>query len=236
MFDANLSVKKYCVIPARGGSKRIPNKNISLVNSMPLIAITIENMLASKVFSEILVSTDSLDIAKAAEEAGARLPFMRPASLSDDHTTTLEVMRDFLNCSNFIDDGETVVCIYPTAALLNPDQIQSALQLFECLAGGNRFLISVAKYPHPIQRAMRKEAENRLRFVDQNQENSRTQDLDHHFYDAGQFYIASKRTWIDSTSVFHNAFGFVIPSHAFVDVDYPEDLVLLSKMLKIKDL
>lgn len=228
------NLKFYCVIPARAGSKRIPNKNIQLVGSRPLICHVIENALDSGIFEGVFVSTDSQQIANIAMASGAKVPQLRHENLSNDFVPTRPVIADFILRNKEL-QGENVVicCIYPFAMLVPPQVLRDAAALVYKLELKNTYLISVKKYPHPIQRALMKEKNGLLSAINPHLLEKRTQDLPTTFHDAGQFYFAFSETWTIDASVLANAFGYELSRLDSVDVDSVEDLNELRRIYAI---
>ncbi len=226
--------KIYAVIPARGGSKRIPNKNIQVINGKPLIAYPIGAARASGVFEEVIVSTDTLAISNVAQEFGARIPFLRDAELADDFTPTIPVIQDSISKINAINDSDLVCCLYPTSVFVTPDLLRKAATLSQTL-GQENFLISFTKYPYPIQRALRKDGEGKLSFFLPENSKVRSQDLEPAFHDAAQFYFARKSAWISQDSVFRNAIGIELPNSLVQDIDTPDDLERARQILNINN-
>jgi len=219
------SLTFYCVIPARAGSKRIPNKNIQLVDNKPLISHVIENALRSSVFKKVFVSTDSQQIADIAIASGAKVPELRNESLSNDFVPTRPVIADFILRNREL-QGEKVVicCIYPFAILVSPQALSNAADLVYKLDFKNKYLVSVKKYPHPIQRALIQDNTGFLSAINPHLLEKRTQDLPETFHDAGQFYFAFSTTWTIDSSVLANAFGYELSKLDSVDIDNIEDL------------
>lgn len=215
--------KIYAVIPARGGSKRIPNKNIQVINGKPLIAYPIEAARASGIFEEVIVSTDSQVISGVAQEYGARTPFLRDKELADDFTPTIPVIRDSIMRLGSIDDTDLVCCLYPTSVFITPDLLGNAATLSQTL-GHENFLVSFTKFPYPIQRALRKDVDGKLSFMQPENANERSQDLEPAFHDAAQFYFARKSAWFSQDNVFFDAIGIEIPSSMVQDIDTADDL------------
>ncbi len=226
--------KIYAVIPARGGSKRIPNKNIQAINGKPLIAYPVEAARISGVFEDIIVSTDSQTIAEAARKYGANIPFMRENSLADDFTPTIPVIRDSILRVAGIDESDLVCCLYPTSVFITPELLKHAAKVSQTLKHDN-FLVSFTKYPYPIQRALQKNNEGELSFVHPENADARSQDLEPAFHDAAQFYIARKSAWFSQDSVFRQAIGIEIPSNLVQDIDTPDDLERARLILSLRD-
>ena len=180
---------KLAIIPARGGSKRIPRKNIKLFCAKPMIAWSIEAALQSGCFDQVIVSTDDAEIAEVARSYGATVPFMRPAELSDDHTGTIPVIHHAIEWVNAQGQAvEQACCLYATAPFVSPDDIRRG---FDTLIGSDSdYAFSVTSYAFPIQRAIRLNAEGQVEMFNPEHFNTRSQDLEEAFHDAGQFYWA----------------------------------------------
>ncbi|MCW2262018.1 MULTISPECIES: pseudaminic acid cytidylyltransferase [Sphingobacterium] len=175
-----------CIIPARGGSKRIPRKNIKDFLGKPIIAYSIEAALSSGLFSEVMVSTDDEEIAAVALKYGANVPFLRSKENSNDYATTLDVIKEVLtayeNCNLYFDQ---VCCIYATAPFVTDIHLQNSFSMFK--DGDFDSLFPVMKYGFPIQRSLY--IENGIsKFKYPEHINTRSQDLTDSYHDAGQFY------------------------------------------------
>lgn len=220
------------VIPARGGSKRIPRKNIKEFCGKPMIAWSIEAARQSDCFSHIVVSTDDAEISEIAKEWGAEVPFMRPAALSDDHTGTLPVIRHATEW--FIQQGdpvEKVCCIYATAPFITPEDIRRGLE--SLTATGSDYAFSVTSYPFPIQRAIRMTPQGRVEMFHPEEFNSRSQDLEEAFHDAGQFYWGRVKAWLTEKKIFSPAASPVLlPRHRVQDIDTMEDWLRAELMFQ----
>jgi pseudaminic acid cytidylyltransferase len=223
----------FCIIPARGGSKRVPNKNIQEVGGVPLIAHVIQNAVRSKIFKEIYVSTDSERIANISIEFGASVPRLRSPELSDDQTGIRPVMADFILRQALLQNDDSVIaCVFPFAILAKEELLCEARARFEDLEDKSKYLIAVQKYPHPIQRAFSLTHDSSLNPFNLEALEARTQDLSSYFHDAGQFYFAKSKAWLSNKSILANAYGFQIPKYASVDVDDVEDLVQLRRLFQ----
>lgn len=214
---------KIAIIPARGGSKRIPGKNIRNFCGKPMIAWSIEAALESKCFDEVVVSTDDERIAEVAIEFGASVPFMRPDNLADDYTGTLPVIRHAVEW--FIESGKAVdsaCCIYATAPFITKDDIRSGEKsLYESKAS---FAFSVTTYAFPIQRAIRVLEGGRVEMMDAGQFATRSQDLEEAWHDAGQFYWGTADAWLEERMIFgQDSVAVPIPRYRVQDVDTLED-------------
>jgi N-acylneuraminate cytidylyltransferase len=214
---------KLAVIPARGGSKRIPRKNIRPFCGKPIIAWSIEAARDSGCFDRVLVSTDDAQIAEVARRSGAEVPFVRPAELSDDHTGTIAVVRHAIEWQTANATPPLLVCcIYATAPFVRADDVRRGLDELE--GGDADFALSVTKYPFPIQRAIRIDARGRIAMFYPEYFSIRSQDLDEAYHDAGQFYWGWARAWLSAETVFGpNSAAIVLPTHRVQDIDTVED-------------
>lgn len=217
---------RLAVIPARGGSKRIPRKNIRPFGGRPMIAWSIDAALQSGCFDRVIVSTDDEQIAEAARAAGASVPFMRPAALSDDHTGTIPVVAHAVQW--MMDHGDAgdapteVCCLYATAPFVQAADLQRGLGLLQ--SSGAQYAFSVTSYAFPIQRAIRLDGQGRVAMFDPTQFNTRSQDLEEAFHDAGQFYWGRASAWLQGLRLFSpDAVAVHLPRHRVQDIDTPED-------------
>lgn len=214
---------KVAIIPARGGSKRIPRKNIREFSGKPMIAWSIDAAKRSGCFDRIIVSTDDDEIASVAREYGAEIPFRRPATFSDDYAGTVPVIRhavDWLVGEGFPVDF--ACCIYATAPFLSVEDIQQGEQ--RLLESGCSFAFSVTSYAFPIQRALRLTQGDRVEMVDPQQFATRSQDLEEAWHDAGQFYWGTADAWMEERVIFSpDSVAVPVPRYRVQDVDTPED-------------
>ncbi|CAM3789185.1 pseudaminic acid cytidylyltransferase [Ectopseudomonas alcaliphila] len=214
---------RVAVIPARGGSKRIPRKNIKLFCGKPMIVWSIEAALASGCFDAVIVSTDDTEIAEVARHYGADVPFMRPAELSDDYAGTVPVIRHAVEW--FIANGEApeqVCCIYATAPFVTGEDIRRGLEI---LTGNDcDYAFSVTSYAFPIQRAIRITPADRVEMFNPEHFNTRSQDLEEAYHDAGQFYWGRAGAWLEGKILFGtHAVPVLLPRHRVQDIDTLED-------------
>lgn len=213
---------KIAVIPARGGSKRIPRKNIRAFAGKPMIAYAIDAALASAMFDHVVVSTDDHEIAAIATARGAEVPFMRPAELADDLTPTVPVVAHALvACAEFGWHADYACCIYPGVPFIQVDDIRNAFPLLEASGAGYSFPIT--EFPSAIQRALRRLPDGRMEPIDPRYELVRTQDLEPAFHDVGQFYWGSRQTWLTNNRIHSSGAGLPIPNWRVVDIDTPDD-------------
>ena len=214
---------RIAIIPARGGSKRIPKKNIKEFCGKPMIAWPIDAANSSGCFDRIVVSTDNEEIARVAEKYGAEVPFIRPANLSDDHTTVAPVIDHAIKLlSQNGCDIDEVCCIYATAPFIKPSDIKIGLhklQNLEC-----DFSFSVCSYQFPIQRAFSILGEVGVSMYRPNDFNIRSQDLEEAYHDAGQFYWGYPSSWGKDVKMFSDRSAPVIlPRYRVQDIDTMED-------------
>jgi pseudaminic acid cytidylyltransferase len=214
---------KIAVIPARGGSKRIPRKNIKPFCGKPMIAWSIEAALQSGCFNRVVVSTDDAEIAEVAKCLGAEVPFMRPPELSDDHMGTIPVVRHAIEWLN--QRGQIpvqVCCIYATAPFVRAADIRHGLDVMT--SAGSDYAFSVTSYPFPIQRAIRIIEQDRVEMFNLEHFNTRSQDLEEAYHDAGQFYWGRATAWLTGKVIFGpNTAAIKLPRYRVQDVDTEED-------------
>lgn len=213
-----------CVVPARGGSTRIPRKNVRPFAGTPLIVRTIRTVVASGVADRVVVSTDDPDIADLARSAGADIPFLRSPELAGDHTPTIPVVADAIarlaeteGCSY-----DTTWVVYPTAALLEPGDLVAAQRTF--VESGADVAFSVVETRAPIERAWRCDDAGRGSMVQPEHVETRTQDLPPAYFDAGQFYVAASGFWTAGARL-TDADPLLIPLPPWraIDIDTEDD-------------
>jgi len=221
---------KVCIIPARGGSKRIPGKNIKLFAGQPIIAYSIQAALASGLFQRVVVSTDSEEIAAVAREHGAETPFVRPGELAGDFTTTAEVILHALEWFASQDAPVTYACcLYATAPFVQPRFLREGLEILE--GSGAASVFTVTTYPASIYRALQQEADGRLAMVWPEYELTRSNDLPATFHDAGQFYwLDAGRFMIDKRIYSIDSRPIILPRYLVQDIDTPEDWLTAEAM------
>ncbi len=223
---------RLAVIPARGGSKRIPRKNIKPFGGVPMIAWSIRAAIDSQCFDRIIVSTDDAEIAAVAKENGAEVPFVRPTSLSDDHTSTIPVIAHAIDWQNQNGEAATqVCCIYATAPFVRACDLQRGLQVLQ--STGAKYSFSVTSYPFPIQRAIRITGDERIEMFQPEHFNTRSQDLQEAWHDAGQFYWGQAQAWLGGKPLFSREAAPVrLSRHLVQDIDTPEDWERAEWMLR----
>lgn len=221
------------IIPARGGSKRIPRKNIKTFAGQPIIAYSIKAALASGLFSEVMVSTDDEEIAAVAQEYGAEVPFMRSAKNANDFATTasvlLEVLQQYKHQGKVFDN---VCCLYPTAPLITAERLT---ETFEVL--NNQDLDSVfpvLAYSHPIQRALVMQGQ-RVEMREPENKSVRSQDLETTYHDSGQFYWLNVERFIMTQEIYMKNSGAIVLSEMEAqDIDNDEDWKLAELKFKMR--
>lgn len=212
---------RLAVIPARGGSKRIPRKNIRPFAGRPMIAHAIAAAQGSGLFDQVLVSTDDPEIAEVARAHGAAVPFVRPAELADDHTPTVPVIAHAVQaCGQLGWKVGAVCCIYPGVPFLQPEDLRSALALLE---QGPGYVFPVAPFASPVQRALQRATDGASAPLFPEFAFVRTQDLPPAYHDAGQFYWGLADTWLAGHNIHLHARTVVIPHWRVVDIDTPDD-------------
>lgn len=224
------------IIPARGGSKRIPGKNLRLFQGKPVISYSIQAALETRIFDRVIVSTDSDEIAGLAESLGAQVPFLRPAELADDHTGTDAVLvHELSEMTKQGNDVKQFCCIYPTAPLVQVQFIKKGHQVL-CETGAS-VVISVATFSSPIFRSLVVNSNGRLEMNWPEHASTRSQDLPEAYSDAGQFYWADTTKYLAEKKLFcHDAVPVVIPRFLVQDIDTVEDWETAELMYQVLQL
>ena len=225
--------KCVAIIPARGGSKRILNKNIKNFFGKPIISYSIENAKNSNLFNRIIVSTDSLEIKKIAEACGAEVPFIRPEHLSDDHATTNSVIE---HCLDWLKEqgGVYDYCctIYATAPLLKTQYLINGFDKLVNSDAKNSF--SATEMPFPIQRCFKIVQEDRCQMFSPENYKTRSQDLETAYQDAGQFYWTNLNKKVYNEIMFSEiSIPIILPRHLVQDIDTLNDWKMAELMYKI---
>ncbi len=220
-----------CLIPARGGSKRIPRKNIRPFAGRPIIEWPISVAQSAMCFDRVVVSTDDHEIAATAMAAGAEVPFLRPAHLADDFTVTRAVVChaiDALRQSGVV--VERVCCLYPTAVFVTPDVLLACRHRLET----TEYVFPVTRCPVPIERAYRMSENGQLSMNIPEAFATRSQDLADAFFDAGQFYWARAETWLSERNTLDlQVAAHVLPRHLAQDIDTPEDWEFAERLFAL---
>jgi pseudaminic acid cytidylyltransferase len=214
---------RVAIVPARGGSKRIPRKNVRDFRGRPILAWPIAAAQRSGCFDRIVVSTDDDEIAELAARHGAEAPFRRPPELSNDHATTLAVIAHAVEwLAAHGAPPEQACCLYPTAPFVVAEDLASGLDLLR--RSGADYVFTCTTYDFPPDRALRRDAAGRIAMVRPEHENTRSQDLGETFHDAGQFYWGTARAWRERRPIYGTgSLPLMIPRWRVQDIDTPED-------------
>lgn len=213
-------MSNVAIIPARGGSKRIPRKNLKPFDGVPMIARSIRTALDSGLFDQVVVSTDDEEIAELAQAHGAQVPFLRPAELADDFTGTAAVVVHALQQLPHFDYA---CCVYATAPLLQARFLRQGLELLE-QHPDKSFAFSVTDFGFPVQRALTLDGQGALTALYPEFRNTRSQDLPAAFQDAGQFYWGRSEAWQRGEILYSPAsLPVILPRHLVQDIDTAED-------------
>ena len=219
------------IIPARGGSKRIPRKNIKLFDGKPMLAHAIIAAKASRLFEHVVVSTDDEEISAIARDWGAETPFVRPDELANDYTATAPVIAHGIQaCRSLGWVFDNVCCIYPSVPFIQTDDLEGALG--NLIETGADYCFPVTEFPSAIQRALRRLGDGTMQPFYPQFETTRTQDLEAAYHDAGQFYWGKASAWLHNPRIHSGGIGYVIPNWRVIDIDTPEDWLRAEAMYK----
>jgi len=221
------------IIPARGGSKRIPRKNIKAFHGKPMIAYSIEAAKASGCFDKIIVSTDDQEIADVAKQYGAEVPFIRPNDIADDYATTMDVMQHAIKwCLAEQWQVVNVCCIYATAPFILASDITNG---YEKLTNTNaEYAFSATTFPFPIQRAITVGEDAGVSMLEPKHANTRSQDLVEAYHDAGQFYWGKSTAFLSGKAIFApHSRAVILPRKRVQDIDTPEDWELAEMLYSV---
>jgi len=214
---------KLCVIPARGGSKRIPKKNIRDFCGKPVIAYSIEAALTANCFDKVIVSTDDEEIAEVAKQYGAEVPFIRPQELADDFTGTSDVVKHAIQW--YQDSARSVsftCCIYATAPFIMPAYIRQGYKNLK--TSSKSYAFTITSFPFPVQRALRINNANEIEAIYPENIFMRSQDLEEAYHDAGQFYWGRSEAFMNNEVIFSaESIPVILPRHLVQDIDTLED-------------
>jgi len=220
-------MKKIAIITARGGSKRIPRKNIKEFMGKPMLAYAIEAALKSEVFDEVMVSTDDLEIAEIARKYGANVPFMRSEATANDFATTADVLNEVK--SEYKKRGmefDTICCIYPCVPFLTADVLKEAYETF--VKSGKSALTPVVKYSFPIQRAFVVNEDGDLYYREPENASKRSQDLEPMYHDVGMFYFYN-----ENKSKKDGIIPYIMDESVVQDIDTIEDWKMAEMKFKV---
>ena len=219
-------MSSFCLIPARGGSKRIPRKNIKTFHGKPLIVWSIECALNSGLFDEVYVSTEDNEIAAIAKKHGASIPFIRPSNISDDYSTDNDVRNHFIKWLKEENLNCKYLCyLYPTAPFISK---KTLISCFNLLLKSEAYSIkTLTKFVYPAQRALKKDDRNNLKYMWEEFKNHRSQDLDELFHDAGQCYFFNLQKSINCGTI-----GYELSRFECQDIDTIEDFKFAEFLFK----
>ncbi len=226
---------RMCVIPARGGSKRIPRKNIREFLGKPIIAYSIEAALESNCFEEVLVSTDDKEIADLSIKYGAQVPFLRPQKLSDDLSNTLSVVKHAIEQRDTNNNLESVCCLYATAPFIDAKTINQSYEKF--ISSNASFCLGITNFSFPIQRAVRISNNNRIEIINEDNSNKSSQDFEETFHDAGQFCWGKASAFRKEISVYSGlTIPYILKNNLVRDIDTIEDWIQAEAMYRLLNL
>ncbi len=225
-------MSNLAIIPARGGSKRIPRKNIKNFHGKPIIAYSIEAALSSNLFEEVIVSTEDPEIAEVAQKYGAKIPFLRSKENSDDYATIADVILEVIDSyENLNKSFDTVCCIFSTAPFISVNKIIEGFELMNAKAYDSVFTIQ--RHSYPIWRSL-KITNDRLNLIWPENLNKRSQDLIETYHDAGQFYLAKTEAFKkEKTFMLNNCGGMEIGALEGLDIDTLEDWDIAEKLYRL---
>lgn len=226
---------KLAVIPARGGSKRIPRKNVLEFCGRPMIEWSLRAAIESRFFDRIIVSTDDAEIADVARKVGVEVPFMRPPELSDDRTPTVPVIRhaiEFVQAQGNTPDD--ICCIYATAPFVTAEDLRRGHAMLR--QSDASFAFAATSFPFSIQRAMRILPTGRVEMFHPEHALTRSQDLEEAYHDCGQFYWGTLAGWLSNDPIIGpHAAAVLLPRHRVQDIDTPEDWTRAEAMFRASD-
>jgi N-acylneuraminate cytidylyltransferase len=221
------------IIPARGGSKRIPRKNIKPFYGKPMIAYPIQIALESGLFDQVVVSTDDDEIAEVAQAYGASVPFKRPAELANDYAPTIPVIQHAINALD-IHNLKTACCIYPATPFLTPQVLQQAYQMID--QNQADFVMPVIAYSCPFERALTIDEQGLVRMRNLKNLDQRTQDCEVLYHDIGQFYFGSAEAWQNPSQFYDRRVKSIqVPKFRAHDIDTDDDWQLAELMYRQLD-
>tara|TARA_B100001123_G_scaffold395264_1_gene476711 strand:- start:394 stop:1083 length:690 start_codon:yes stop_codon:yes gene_type:complete len=222
-------MKAICIIPAKKLSKRMPNKNIKSFLGLPMIAHVIKNIKKSRCFGEIIVSTDSKKIKKISEMHGAKVPFLRGKKLSNEYTTTNDVIIDVIKKLEKNRRLDLICCIYPTSIFASPLVIRKAFKILKNKKV--KFVFSAKKYEHPMQRGFYID-KRKITLLKKKNLNKRTQDFRDLYYDAGQIYLSNYKNFLNKKNQFNlPSKPIIFKRFQSIDIDNKENFLVAKKII-----
>lgn len=225
--------KRIAIITARGGSKRIPKKNIRDFCGKPIIAYAIEAALDSGIFEEVMVSTDSMEIAEVARKYGAKVPFLRSEKTSDDYATTTDVIMEVINEYSKLDRSfEYICCIYPTAPFVTAEKLVEAMRIME--ADNPIEVMPVVAFSYPPQRCYVLDENGNIEYKYKQYAQTRSQDLEKQYHDAGQFYVYNTEKYLQlGGKVTENVKPIFVSELEVQDIDNEDDWKIAELKYKL---
>jgi pseudaminic acid cytidylyltransferase len=214
---------RVAIIPARGGSKRIPNKNIKLFAGQPIISYSVRVAQDTELFDRVIVSTDSLEIAAIAREYGAEVPFLRPVELANDFARTEEVICHAIEwLAKEGREPEFICCIYATAPFIQASYLKQGFE--RIVSSGATSVFSITTYPYPIYRSLKITGKGHIEMIWPEYADIRSQDLPEAYHDAGQFYWVNASKFMQGKALFANdSLPVILPHYLVQDIDTMED-------------
>lgn len=227
-------MSSIAIIPARGGSKRIPRKNVKPFFGKPMLVWSIEAAQRSGLFSDVVVSTDDDEIADVAIRYGAKVPFRRPKELANDHAPTVPVIGHAIGALEALGlCFDWVCCIYATAPFITSGDLRSGFEMITSKPDAE-FVIPVTAFPFPIMRGVKIGPDDRLTMFWPEHEVTRSQDLEPAYHDAGQFYWGTKRAFTTRSGFFNaRAYPVILPSYRVNDIDTNDDWMRAEKLFEL---
>ena len=213
-------MKPIAIIPARGGSKRLKNKNIKSFLGKSILQRTIEKIHNTKIFSKIVLSSDSKKIINLAKKYKVDFIVNRNGYLASNKATTLEVVQDAIKKIDY-KNFKYVCCIYPCNPLLFKSDLRNIFSKIK--KNNNKFIFPVCEYSHPVERAFTLNRKKEISFLNKKNANLNTQSFKKKYHDTGQFYWGSRECWLNSSSLHNNSIGYEIPKYRSVDIDDYQD-------------
>lgn len=224
---------KLAIITARGGSKRIPKKNIKEFCGKPIISYAIQVAIDSGIFERVMVSTDSEEIKDIALKYGAEVPFLRSKENSDDYATTEDVIMEVVKAYDQLGEHyDTVCCLYPTAPFINRDILKKAVEIMDRKSPA--VVIPVVQFSYPPQRCFVIDENGFARFKYPEYVKARSQDLEKQYHDAGQFYVYNVKKLFEKNGVIEDDFApIILPEVCVQDIDTLDDWKMAELKYKI---
>lgn len=217
------------IIPSRIGSKRLKKKNIKKFLGNPIILVTLKNLIESKLFNKIIVSSDSNIILKICKKKFNIILHKRDKKYSTDKSTTIEAIKSCIDDKKILDDVN-ICCVYPCAPMIDTNDLKKTKSILK--KNKNFFILPVKKYIHPIERSFTLSSKNIVKNIKHKNSISRTQNFLNSYHDVGQFYWGKARSWKKNKSILPKAIGYPTNKIEYIDIDNKEDWVLAEKIFK----